>query len=131
MQVPLQMGNDIFLTHLHVDHYGELPNLYAFAPWAARWKPLRVHGPSGRTPEDGTATMVENMQRMAHWHTDSFNSSAIGDGYEVEVNGFDFRDDNGICYDQDGWSSGTGAARTPRTGRRTTRRAHRCSTGSI
>ena len=42
--------NDIFLTHLHVDHYGELPYLFAFAPWAARWKPLRVHGPSGRTP---------------------------------------------------------------------------------
>ena len=45
MQVPLQMVNDIFLTHLHVDHYGELPYLFAFAPWAARWKPLRVHGP--------------------------------------------------------------------------------------
>jgi ribonuclease BN (tRNA processing enzyme) len=43
MQVPLQMVNDIFLTHLHVDHYGELPYLFAFAPWAARWKPLRVH----------------------------------------------------------------------------------------
>ena len=102
MQVPLQMVNDIFLTHLHVDHYGELPYLFAFAPWAARWKPLRVHGPSGRTPEDGTAAMVEGMKKMAHWHIDSFNSSPIGDGYEVEVNEFDFRDDNGICYDQDG-----------------------------
>ena len=102
MQVPLQMVNDIFLTHLHVDHYGELPYLFAFAPWAARWKPLRVHGPSGRTPEDGTAAMVDGMKKMAHWHIDSFNSSPIGDGYEVEVNEFDFRDDNGICYDQDG-----------------------------
>ncbi len=102
MQVPLQMVNDIFLTHLHVDHYGELPYLFAFAPWAARWKPLRVHGPSGRTPEDGTSAMVEGMKKMAHWHIDSFNSSPIGDGYEVEVNEFDFRDDNGICYDQDG-----------------------------
>ena len=35
MQVPLQMVNDIFLTHLHVDHYGELPYLFCFAPWAA------------------------------------------------------------------------------------------------
>ena len=42
------------------------------------------------------------MKQMAHWHIDSFNSSPIGDGYEVEVNEFDFRDDNGICYDQDG-----------------------------
>lgn len=102
MQVPLQMVNDIFLTHLHIDHYGELPYLYCFAPWAARWKPLRVTGPSGRTPEDGTKYMIEQMQKMAHWHTDSFNASPIGAGYQVDVNEFDFRDDNGICYDQDG-----------------------------
>ena len=39
---------------------------------------------------------------MTHWHTDSFNACPIGDGYEVEVNEFDFRDDNGVCYDKDG-----------------------------
>src|SRR5208282_1733379 len=26
----------------------------------------------------------------------------IGDGYEIEVNEFDWRDENGICYDQNG-----------------------------
>ena len=46
--------------------------------------------------------MIEGMKQMVHWHTDSFNSSPIGDGYEVEVNEFDFRDDDGICYDEDG-----------------------------
>ena len=39
---------------------------------------------------------------MTHWHTDSFNCCPMGDGYEVEVNEFDFRDDNGICYEKDG-----------------------------
>jgi hypothetical protein len=68
----------------------------------ARWKPLRVTGPSGRTPEDGTKAMIEGMKKMTHWHTDSFNCFPIGDGYEVEVNEFDFQDDNGICYDKDG-----------------------------
>lgn len=102
MQVPFQTVNDIFLTHLHVDHYADLPYLYCFAPWMGRWKPLRVHGPSGRTAKDGIKAMVAGMQAMTHWHTDSFNSFPIGDGYEVEVNEFDFRDDNGICYDQDG-----------------------------
>jgi ribonuclease Z len=102
LQVPLQTVNDIFITHLHVDHYGELPYIYAFSAWMGRWKPLRVHGPSGRTPENGTKAMIEGMKKMTHWHTDSFNLFAIGDGYEVEVNEFDFRDDNGICYDKDG-----------------------------
>ena len=102
MQVPAQTVNDIFFTHLHVDHYADLPYLFAFAPWMARWKPLRVHGPSGRTPRDGIQHMIYHMREMAHWHTDSFNAFPIGDGYEVEVNEFDFRDDNGICYEQDG-----------------------------
>jgi len=102
LQVPLQMVNDIFITHLHIDHYGELPYIYGFSAWMGRWKPLRVTGPSGRTPQDGTKAMIEGMKAMTHWHTDSFNQFPIGDGYEVEVNEFDFRDGNGICYDQDG-----------------------------
>jgi len=102
MAVPLQTVNDIFFTHLHVDHYADLPYLFAFAPWMGRWKPLRVHGPSGRTPKDGIKHMIEGMKMMTHWHTDSFNASPIGDGYEVEVNEFDVRDDNGICYNKDG-----------------------------
>ena len=102
MAVPLPTVNDIFFTHLHVDHYADLPYLFAFAPWVGRWKPLRVHGPSGRTPKDGIGHMIEGMKMMTHWHTDSFNACPIGDGYEVEVNEFDFRDDNGICYDEDG-----------------------------
>ena len=101
-QVPLQAINDIFLTHLHVDHYGELPYLFCFAPWAGRWIPLRVHGPSGRAKNEGVAAMIDGMKRMTHWHTKSFNASPIGDGYEVEVNEFDYTDDNGICYEKNG-----------------------------
>jgi hypothetical protein len=51
---------------------------------------------------------------------DSFNASPIGDGYEVQVNEFDFRDDNGICYNKILSSSATGADRTPRTAPRPT-----------
>ena len=102
MQVPLPLINDIFLTHLHVDHYADLPYLYAFAPWSGRWKPLRVTGPSGRTPKEGTKAMIEHMKGMTYWHTDSFHNLPIGDGYEIEVNEFDYKDDNGICYNKDG-----------------------------
>ena len=45
MQVPVPEINDIFITHLHVDHYADLPYLYAFAPSAMRWKPFASHRP--------------------------------------------------------------------------------------
>lgn len=102
MQVPFMAVNDIFISHLHVDHFADLPYLYCFAPWLLRWKPLRVHGPSGRTPKDGTKAMIEGMKQMTHWHTKSFKTSAVGDGYEVEVNEFDWQDENGLCYDRNG-----------------------------
>ncbi len=41
----------VFITHLHVDHFGSLPYLYMFGGWSGRWhKKLRVFGPSGRPP---------------------------------------------------------------------------------
>jgi ribonuclease BN (tRNA processing enzyme) len=102
MQVPLALVNDIFITHLHIDHYGELPYIYCFSPSMGRWKPLRVTGPSGRTPKDGTKAMIEHMKGMVQWNTDAFHTFPTGDGFDIEVNEFDFRDDNGICYDKDG-----------------------------
>jgi len=71
MGVPVPAINDIFLTHLHVDHYHyhyhyhDLSYLLPFSAWGGRWKqPLRVTGPSGRTPEIGTQGMVDGMKQM-------------------------------------------------------------------
>jgi ribonuclease Z len=103
MGVPIQEINDIFLTHLHVDHYHDLSWLIPFAPWSGRWKmPLRVTGPSGRTPELGTKAMIASMKQMLRWHLEAFDTCPIGDGYEVEVNEFDWKDENGICYQKNG-----------------------------
>jgi len=102
LQVPVPLVNDIFLTHLHVDHYGELPYLYGFAPWLGRWSPLRVYGPSGREPDEGTAAMIEGMKAMTHWHTKAFSGIPVGDGYEVDVTEFDWQDDGGVIYERNG-----------------------------
>ena len=116
MQVPLQVVNDIFLTHLDVDDYGELPYLFAFAPWAARWKPLRVHGPSGqdaRGRHQGHDRRHEGDDSLADdgfgsWHRSVTVTRLTSMSY--------FRDDDGICDDQDGVMAATGAVRTPWTG---------------
>ncbi len=93
----------IFITHLHVDHFGSLPYLYMFGGWAGRWhKPLRVFGPSGRDPEYGTEAMIEGMKKMLGWHKDAFSIFAVGKAWDIEVNEFDFRDNGGVIYDEDG-----------------------------
>lgn len=101
-QVPVPEINDIFLTHLHLDHYADIPYLWQFAPFNGRWKPLRIHGPSSSRPELGTKAMVDHMAKMGLWTSIQAQGMPLHDGYEFEVNEFDFRDDGGVCYDKDG-----------------------------
>jgi ribonuclease Z len=102
MGVPSAFINNIFLSHLHVDHYADLPFMLPFTATNGRWKPLRVTGPSGRTPELGTQAMIDSMRQMLRWHFEEFDFMPIGDGFEVEVTEFDFREENGICYEKNG-----------------------------
>jgi len=102
MGFPPALINDIFITHLHADHYADLPYMLPFTASNGRFKPLRVTGPSGRIPELGTQAMVDNMRKMLRWHFEEFDFMPMGDGFEVEVNEFDFREENGICYDKNG-----------------------------
>lgn len=102
MQVPQQEIQDIFITHLHVDHYHDIAYLLPFSAWSGRYVPLRVHGPSGRTPELGTQGMIDGMKKMLRWHLEAFDQFPIGDGYEVDVNEFDWKDENGVCFDRNG-----------------------------
>jgi len=94
--------NDIFISHLHVDHYHDLIYMLPFTATMGRFTPLRVTGPSGARPDLGTAYMVEKMREMLVWHIENFEHVPIGDGTQVDVTEFDWRDENGVCYDQDG-----------------------------
>lgn len=77
--ISINQPNDIFLSHLHVDHFGSLPWVYAFGAWAGRWhEPPRITGSSGRTKMDGVAHMVEGMKQMMHWHREAFTVFPVG-----------------------------------------------------
>lgn len=102
MQVPAPLINDIFISHLHSDHFADLPYFYPFRAFSGGYTPLRVYGPSGRTPELGIKHMVKHMREMNRWHEENFNACPIGDGMEIEVTEFDWREENGICYNKDG-----------------------------
>ena len=102
LQVPVPLITDVFISHLHVDHFADLPYMYPFRAYAGGFKPLHVYGPSGRTPELGTREMVKNMRKMCRWHEENFHHTPVGDGFEIEVHEFDWKERNGICYDKDG-----------------------------
>jgi ribonuclease Z len=102
-RVALNQLKTIFITHLHVDHFGSLPYLYMFGTWAGGWhENLTIYGPSGRTPEYGTTEMVEGMKKMLGWHRDAFSVFPVGKGWDIVVNEFDFRDNGGVIYDENG-----------------------------
>jgi len=102
-RVSLNQIKHVFITHLHVDHFGSLPYLWMFGTWAGGWhEPLTIHGPSGRTPEYGTKTMVEGMKMMLGWHRDAFSVFPVGKGHDIQVNEFDFRDNGGVVYEKNG-----------------------------
>ncbi len=63
LQIPAQLINDIFISHLHTDHYADLPYFYPFRAQGGGYEPLRVYGPSGRTPELGIKHMIKWGQR--------------------------------------------------------------------
>ena len=93
----------VFITHLHVDHYGALPYVWMFGTWAGGWhERLRVWGPSGATEEYGLNTMIEGMKMMTGWHRDAFSVFPVGKGWDIESNQFDFKDNGGLIYDENG-----------------------------
>jgi ribonuclease BN (tRNA processing enzyme) len=102
-RIPLNQINDIFITHLHWDHFASVPYAFVFGAWGGRWhESFRIYGPSGRGEKDGTKYMVDRMQEMLTWHKASFDLGPIGQGYDIDVHEFDFRDDGGTVYDKDG-----------------------------
>lgn len=102
--VPLNQLNDIFLTHLHWDHYGGIPELLTAGAAAGRWhEPLRLAGPSGRTAAHGVEAMVEHMLEMLFWQREAASAVApVGRGFEVQVAAYDYRDDGGVIYQRGG-----------------------------
>jgi len=103
MQIPYSKMDNVFISHLHIDHLGSLPHIYAFGPSADRFTPMNIYGPSGDTPELGTKAMIEGMKQFTDWHVTSFKTGLpASDGYDINVHEFDYKLNPGIAYDKNG-----------------------------
>ena len=102
LQIPYDYLDKIFIGHLHADHFGSLAEIFIGGALMGRQKPLRVWGPSGPTPELGTAYAVQKMKEMYTWDLAGRVGLVDFRGYSIEVSEFDYKGENAVIYDDNG-----------------------------
>ena len=95
----------VFINHLHLDHCGGIFPLFDAMGWA-RNTPLHVWGPSGTTPELGTAAFTKNVRAAAEWHVQSKRDLLPTGGttiisHEIDVSKFSPENPRQLVYDED------------------------------
>jgi len=102
MKIPYDYLDKVFIGHLHVDHYGDLPTFWLGGTVMNRLVPLRVWGPNGSTPEYGTTAALEHMKQMYVWDIGTRSGVVDFRGGELQVNEFPFDAINAVIYDENG-----------------------------
>jgi ribonuclease Z len=101
-KIPYDEIDKVFIGHLHVDHYGDLPSFWLGGTTMNRLTPLRIWGPSGHAPEYGTAHAMERMQEMYTWDLGTREGLIDFRGGVLEVHEFPFDAVNEVIFDENG-----------------------------
>ncbi len=101
-KIPYDYLDKVFIGHLHVDHFGDLPTFWLGDTVMNRLVPLRIWGPSGSKPELGTKYCMEKMQEMYQWDIGTRSGVIDFRGGQLEVNEFPFDEINSVIYDENG-----------------------------
>jgi ribonuclease Z len=102
LMIPYDFLDKVFLTHLHTDHWGDLATLWAGGWTAGRTGPLKVWGPSGATPEMGTAYAVEHFLKAYNWDATTRNFRINPGPGKIQVKEFDYKAENAVFYQENG-----------------------------
>jgi ribonuclease Z len=102
LEIPYDLLDKIFISHLHTDHWGSFPAYFVGGWVAGRTVPLRVWGPSGSRPELGTAYAMEHIQKVYSWDIEGRTGRLPPNGGKLEVHEFDFKGINEIVYQENG-----------------------------
>ena len=92
----------VFASHLHVDHVGDFMAMHIGSWLSGRYTPIDFYGPTGSRPELGSKAFVEAMQKGYAWDL-ATRSGALPDlGAQIKVHEFDYKQENGIVYQENG-----------------------------
>ena len=102
LMIPYEYLTKVFISHLHTDHWGDLDSLWAGGWTSGRPVPLEVWGPSGQTPEMGTAYAIKGFLMANNWdyQTRAFKITPIPG--QIKVHEFDYKAVNKVIYDENG-----------------------------
>lgn len=90
LEIPYTYLDKIFVSHLHVDHIGDLDAMFIGGWVSNRTVPLKVWGPSGVEPELGTKYAVDRMREMFTWDITGRRGNMPSAGGHIEVTEFDY-----------------------------------------
>lgn len=102
LMIPYQYLDKIFLSHLHTDHMGDIDAIWAGGWTSGRPGPLRVWGPSGQTPDMGTAYSMEHFLKFVNWDKVTREYKITPVAGQIEVTEFDYKGVDQVVYDEDG-----------------------------
>ena len=102
LMIPAEFLTKVIISHLHTDHFGDLASLWAGGWTAGRPVPLEVWGPSGQTPDMGTAYALDAFMKLYNWdfQTRAYKISPIPG--QITAHEFDYRAINEVFYDRNG-----------------------------
>ena len=101
-KIPYDYLDKVFISHLHVDHYGDLAGFWLGGTTMNRLTPLRIWGPTGHTPEFGTQYAMDMMQKMYTWDIGTRAGFIDFRGGELEVHEFPHEGVNSVIYEENG-----------------------------
>ncbi len=102
MKIPMDYLDKVFIGHLHMDHMGDIDELWIGGVKMNRTFPLRVWGPTGATPEFGTKYAMEGLKQYLYWDATTLKGLLDSRGERLEVNEFDYKGVNNIIYEENG-----------------------------
>jgi len=101
LEIPYTYLDKIFISHLHVDHIGDLDAMFIGGWVSNRTVPLKVWGPSGMKPELGTQYMVDRLREMFTWDITGRRGNMPSAGGHIQVTEFDYAKTQ-VVYDKNG-----------------------------
>ena len=101
LQIPYDFLDKVFIGHLHGDHFGDIGDLFVGGGVGGRHTPLKIWGPSGPTPELGTAAAIDHMVKMMAWDIAGRLGQTDVRGFTTEVHEFDYKKEQ-VVYEENG-----------------------------